>query len=105
MTGFPGSPPLVKGGLVLVDPASGRVLNIITVQYNPDSLSRSLQIKATTTDSPDRSEVLRLKGPPVETIKLDAEIDATAETIAEEDAARDRAGRLVDAALRIARTG
>src|SRR6266581_1593791 len=28
-----------------------------------------------------------------------------AETIAEEDAARDRAGRLVDAALRIARTG
>ena len=25
----------------------------------------------------DRSEALRLKGPPVETIKLDAEIDAT----------------------------
>jgi hypothetical protein len=77
MTGFPGSPRLVKGGLVLIDPDTAVVQRVISLQYNPDSLSRSLQIKATTADSPDRSEVLRLKGPPVETIKLDAEIDAT----------------------------
>jgi len=77
MTGFPGSPRLVKGGLVLIDPDTAAVQRVISLQYNPDSLSRSLQIKATTADSPDRSEVLRLKGPPVETIKLDAEIDAT----------------------------
>src|SRR6266550_3268813 len=77
MIGFPGSPRLVKGGLVLIDPGTAAVQRVIPLQYNPDSLSRSLQIKATTADSPDRSEVLRLKGPPVETIKLDAEIDAT----------------------------
>lgn len=77
MTGFPGSPRLVKGGLVLIDPDTSAVQRVISLQYNPDSLSRSLQIKATTAESPDRSEVLRLKGPPVETIKLEAEIDAT----------------------------
>jgi hypothetical protein len=47
------------------------------MQYNPDTLSRSLQPQAVTDDAHDRSQALRLKGPPVETIKLDAEIDAT----------------------------
>ena len=50
---------------------------IISLQYNPDTLSRSLQVKGVGAESGDRSEALRLKGPPVETIKLDAEIDAT----------------------------
>ena len=77
MTGFTASPRLVKGGLVLIDPDTAAVQRVISLQYNPDSLTRSLQVKATTADSPDRSEVLRLKGPPVETIRLDAEIDAT----------------------------
>jgi hypothetical protein len=77
MTGFAGSPRLVKGGLVLVDPDTGSVQRVISLQYNPDSLSRSLQVKATPSESPDRAEALRLKGPPVETIKLEAEIDAT----------------------------
>jgi hypothetical protein len=77
MTGFPGSPRLIKGGLVLIDPVSAAVRRVIVLQYNPDSLNRSFQIKAFTTDSGERSEALRLKGPPVETIKLDAEIDAT----------------------------
>ena len=70
------TPRLLKGGLVLVDPASGRVIRIITLQYNPDSLARSLQIQGTG-EGGDRSEALRLKGPPVETIRLEAEIDAT----------------------------
>jgi hypothetical protein len=77
MTGFPGSPRLVKGGLVLIDPVSAAVRRVIVLQYNPDSLSRSFQIKAFASETGDRSEALRLKGPPVETIKLDAEIDAT----------------------------
>jgi hypothetical protein len=76
MTGFPGSPRLVKGGLVLVDPLSGAVRRVITLQYNPDSLARSLQIQGAGAGG-ERSEALRLQGPPVETIKLDAEIDAT----------------------------
>jgi hypothetical protein len=77
MTGFTGSPRLVKGGLVLIDPDTAAVQRVISLQYNPDTLSRSLQIKATSADGPDRAEALRLKGPPVETIKLEAEIDAT----------------------------
>jgi hypothetical protein len=77
MTGFPGSPRLVKGGLVLIDPATAAVRRVIVLQYNPDTLNRSFQIKAFSSESGDRSEAPRLTGPPVETIKLDAEIDAT----------------------------
>jgi len=66
----------VKGGIVMVDPDSGAVQKIIVLQYNPDTLTRTLKIKGAT-EGGDRSEALRLTGPPVETIKLDAEIDAT----------------------------
>jgi hypothetical protein len=76
MSTFPGSPKLLRGGLVLVDPTSGAVVRVIALQYNPDTLTRTLQPKAVT-DSQDRSQALRLTGPPVETIKIDAEIDAT----------------------------
>ena len=78
MSGFPGSPRLVKGGIVLVDPDSATILRIIALQYNPDTLTRSLQIQAVgAAESAGRADPLRLKGPPVETFKLDAEIDAT----------------------------
>jgi hypothetical protein len=76
MTSFPGSPKLLRGGLVLVDPSSTAVKRIIALQYNPDSISRTLQVQAMGADG-DRSQAMRIKGPPVETIKLDAEIDAT----------------------------
>jgi hypothetical protein len=75
MSTFPGSPRLIKGGIVLLDPVTSAVRRIITLQYNPDTLSRSLQIQAQSGEG-DRLEALRLKGPPVETIKLEAEIDA-----------------------------
>ncbi len=77
MSSFPGSPRLLKGGIVLVDPDNGTVLRVIPLQYNPDTLSRTLQIRGTTGESGDRFEALRLTGPPIETIKLEAEIDAT----------------------------
>jgi len=75
---FPGSPRILKGGLVLLDPDTFTVLpnGIIVLQYNPDTLSRTLKIQGAE-EGGDRSEALRLKGPPVETFKLDAEIDAT----------------------------
>lgn len=75
MTSFPGSPLLLKGGIVLLDPDTSAVRRVINLQYNPDTLSRSLQIQGTSNESGDRAEALRLKSPPVETIKLDAEID------------------------------
>jgi hypothetical protein len=74
VTSFPG-PRLVKGGLVLVDPESAEVRVTIALQYNPETLSRTLQVQAIG-EAGERSEALRLKAPPVETFKLDAEIDA-----------------------------
>jgi hypothetical protein len=78
MTTFPGSPRVLKGGIVLLDPDTFAVLpnGVIALQYNPDTLSRTLKIQGAE-EGGDRSEALRLKGPPVETFKLDVEIDAT----------------------------
>jgi len=76
MSTFPNSPSLLKGGIVEIDADTGTVQRIIVLQYNPDTLSRTLQINAVAQGG-DRSDALRLTGPPVETIKLDAEIDAT----------------------------
>ena len=75
MTTFPGSPKLLKGGLVLVDPDSGATRRVIVLQYNPITLSRTLQAQSAG-ESGDRSQALRLKAPPVETYKIEAEIDA-----------------------------
>jgi len=73
---MPIAPRLLKGGLVLIDPETAKVQRVIALQYNPDSLSRTLQVQGTS-EGGDRSEAMRLKGPAVETIKVDAEIDAT----------------------------
>ncbi len=72
----PISPKLLRGGLILIDPESGAVQRVISLQYNPETLTRTLQPQATEHSGPF-SEPLRLKGPPTETFKLDAEIDAT----------------------------
>jgi hypothetical protein len=70
------SPRTIKGaivGLDLFDP----VTSVIVFQYNPDTLTRTLQAQSAGGSSGDRSEPMRLKGAPIETIKLDVEIDAT----------------------------
>ncbi|MDP9190326.1 MAG: hypothetical protein M3P06_01310 [Acidobacteriota bacterium] len=77
MTTFPGSPRILKGGIALLDAERGTVLRTIVLQYNPDTLTRTLQVQGAGAGEGDRSEALRLKGAPVETIKLDAEIDAS----------------------------
>jgi hypothetical protein len=76
MTTFPGSPKLIKSGLVLLNPSTNAVIRVIALQYNPDTLTRTLQVQGTGGDGGDQSEALRLKGPPVETLKLEAVIDA-----------------------------
>jgi hypothetical protein len=74
----PISPRLLKGGLVQLDPDTGTVRRVISLQYNPDTLTRTLQVQATSAGGGgDQAEALRLKGAAVETIKLEAEIDAT----------------------------
>jgi len=61
---------------VSIDPATSTLLNVITFQYNPSTVTRTLKPRGMTGEPGDRLEVLRLTGPPHETIKLEAELDA-----------------------------
>ena len=76
MTSFPGAAPVLRGGFVLLDPLSGRPVKTIRFQFNPDTLTRTLQPQGIGNEPGDRLEALRLKGPPHETLKFDAEFDA-----------------------------
>jgi len=78
MSTSPMSPRLVKGGLVTMDPTTSTVQSVIALQYNPDAVSRTLQIQAMPGGQDGvRVDALRLRGPAVETIKIEAELDAT----------------------------
>ena len=81
MTDFPGSPRLLKGAIVGIDPANP-LASVIVFQYNPDTLTRRLEPRAAPSGGGtevDRSEVYRLEGPPKETISLTIEIDSADE--------------------------
>lgn len=76
-SGSPISPRLVKGGIVTMDPDTSVVQSVIALQYNPESLSRTLQIQAVPGGQDGvRVDALRLRGPAVETIKIEAVLDA-----------------------------
>jgi hypothetical protein len=75
MTTFPMSPRLLKGAIVGVD-LFNPLASVVVFQYNPDTLTRTLQPQAAG-EGGARAEATRLKGAPVETIKVDVEIDAT----------------------------
>jgi hypothetical protein len=77
MTTFPNAPRLVRGGIVLLDPQSGQPVRVVALQYNPDTLTRTLVPQGIGNEPGDRLEALRLKAPPQETIKVEAELDAT----------------------------
>lgn len=78
MTGLTSSPKLTKGALVVMAPGGGAIRNTINVQYNPDQISHTYQVQGAGGDGGgERAQPFRLKGPAVESIKLDAEIDAT----------------------------
>jgi hypothetical protein len=75
MSSFPGSPKVMKGAIIGLDPFNP-LASVIIFQYNPDALTRTLTAQTAGSDSADKGEALRLKGPPRESIKLDVEIDA-----------------------------
>jgi hypothetical protein len=75
-TTFPNSPNHDKGALLLMDPDTGNITGIIRLQINPPQLTRSLKVRGAGGEGSDRSEAMRLTGPPVETIQLEAELDA-----------------------------
>src|SRR6266404_283168 len=75
---MPVSPRLFKGGLVVLAPGGTTVRRVIPLQYNPDSVTRSFQIQGVGGEGgSERAQPFRLKGPAIETIKLEAELDAT----------------------------
>jgi hypothetical protein len=75
VTRSPIAPQVLRAGLVLVDPGTGRPGRVIALQYNPESLTRTLQPKGMGEDR-DRSSALRLRGPAVETLRIEASLDA-----------------------------
>lgn len=78
MSTSPISPRLVKGGIVTMDPDTTALQSVIALQYNPDTLTRTLQIQAIQgAQDGTRVDALRLRGPAVETIKIEVELDAT----------------------------
>lgn len=74
MTTFPRSPRLFKGALVSLE-ATQPLSNVIVFQYNPETMSRQLQVQGGSDG--ERSEAMRLKSAPVETITLQVDVDAT----------------------------
>jgi hypothetical protein len=79
---FPGSPRLLKGALVSYsNPVLGVIPNVILFQYNPEQLTRSLQMRLSY-EPPSGAgqavdDILKVSGPPTESINLAIEIDAT----------------------------
>jgi hypothetical protein len=77
MTSFPGSPRLLKGAIIGLDPVNP-LASVIVFQYNPDTMTRRLDARTNRgNEGSDRSESFRLTGPPRETITLSVEVDAT----------------------------
>lgn len=76
MSESPLRPKLLKAGIVILNRDNGNVENVISLQYNPDSLTRNLTMQGASEGS-DRLEALRLTGPPVETLTIEATLDAT----------------------------
>ncbi|GAA0488747.1 MULTISPECIES: hypothetical protein [Streptomyces] len=85
MTTYADIPKPIRSGIVIVDPERGTPQRIIVLQFNPDTLERSVAPQAAGGEGGggggdsggDRNEALRLKGPAQESWKFTAEIDAT----------------------------
>lgn len=68
MTGFPGSPRLSRAALLALAPGTNTLVRRVQLPYNPDQLTRTLQIE----NDPQRAGL-----PPTETLRVEAELDAT----------------------------
>jgi hypothetical protein len=77
MSPIANSPRLLKCGLVLVDPVTSAVKRVIVLQYNPELVTRTLEPRTVESAGADRADALRLRGPAAETIRIEAELDAT----------------------------
>lgn len=85
MTGLTSSPKLRKAALVSMD-LQNPVSKAIVFQYNPETLTRSFQPQFMS-EGGDATDYVRIKGAPIETMRLEVEIDATDKLGAAEDVA------------------
>jgi hypothetical protein len=76
MATSPQGPRLFKGAIVAVDLATNQ-RNAIVFQYNPETLSRSLQPQMVGGEQGQHSPLVRFTGAPVEILNLEVMIDAT----------------------------
>lgn len=74
MTTFSGSARTLRGALVSIDPIT-LAPTVIAFQYNPTTLTRSFELRTAAT-GPETGQV---GAPPIETIKVELELDATDE--------------------------
>lgn len=70
----PISPRVAKAGLVILEPTAHQVERVLTLQYNPDTVTRSLQPRGS---GPEGGELTRVIGTATQTITMEAELDAT----------------------------
>ncbi|NJL28693.1 MAG: hypothetical protein HC897_12770 [Thermoanaerobaculia bacterium] len=89
MTTFPRSPRLLRGAIITVE-IYNPLSNVIVFQYNPETLSRSLEARRSSQGG-SRAEALRLYGAPQETIDAEIMIDAT-DQLEKRDASATRRG-------------
>ena len=66
----------MKGAIIGADKFNP-LATVVVFQYNPDTMTRKLEARTTTGEAADRTESLRLAGPPKETITISIEVDAT----------------------------
>jgi hypothetical protein len=77
-----GRPQLLKGALAVYDDAGGRP-QLVVFQYNPDQVKRTLAARTPPksggggNQGAQREDVLRVFGPPVETIQISVTLSAT----------------------------
>ena len=77
-TSFPGSPRVARGAIIYLE-FHDPVPKVILFQYNPESITRTVRAQSSEGSSGGQSEPFRLSGPPVETISIEIQLDATNE--------------------------
>jgi Contractile injection system tube protein len=88
---FPRTPKIQKGALAVYDKdePGTQPKSIIVFQFNPETLRRTLADRAVQSDKESvgaaKEDLLRVQGPPIETISLTIELDA-ADQLADPDA-------------------
>lgn len=104
MADFPRSPQLLKGALAVYDTDTSTAQpTVIVFQYNPDQVRRTLANRTLPADQRGggqgaREDVLRVAGPPVETITISVVLDA-ADQLADPDRNRTTAEKGLHPAL------